>query len=235
MTNWKETVPANERERVYLILIFAVLALLAAMLFIYPRTRAAAETSASAAETADEPAPTARERLKIVEVEKTVTVETLEDGLRGMGTLVTQEYYFTDLVSFSSVKKFLSTDFVLPFTESSYMVRYDGVVSAGTDLSRASVEKDDTEKIITVRLPAAAISATVIDLDSFELLEEKTGIGNHISARDFNNSLRELESRAERNATERGLLEKADENAREVIARFIAGMVDGYELRFATI
>jgi len=225
---------ATKREKTYLALIAAVLVLIAILLLLHPRTQPETPADNPAAKTAEEP-KAVRERW--IEVEKKVTAEVIQDRLQDMGVLITEEYYFTDLISFSSVKTFLRTDFVLPFTETSYMVRYDGVVSAGIDLSAAGIEKDEDRKQITVRIPKASIQTTTIDLDSFELLEEKTGLGNPLSVQDVNTSLQELERSAEQKALERGLLEKADKNARSMISQFIASLVGDaeYALRYETV
>lgn len=218
---WKT---ASRRERVYLALILAVALLILTLLLLRPRPEAAEAVPASAV--TEEPRVIVKEVEKLVTVEKTVEAETISDGLREMGFLITGEYYFTDLVSFSSVKKFLKTDLVLPFTETSYLVSYDGVVSAGIDLSAARVEKDDERMRVTVHIPAASIRSTTLDLDSFTLYEEKSGLGNPLSAADFNNSLRELERSAEQKAQERGLLEQAERSARTVIEKFVGSLVD---------
>ena len=185
----------------------------------------------------DEPAPltvTPRPSPEIVvrekEVEKIVTVEKeidsaiLTDGVREVGVLVTEEYYFTEVVSFSSIKKLWKLD--LNITESSYLASYDGVVRAGVDLSKASVEKDDERSVITVTLPAASIQGVDIDPESFQLYSEKAGLGNHISAADFNSSLIELETTAREKAVDRGLLDRAEENAHTLIRNLIGALVD---------
>lgn len=172
---------------------------------------------------------------KLVEVEKEITASALQDGLRDMGQLITQEYYFTEVVSFSSVKKFLSTDISLPFTESSYLASYDGTVLAGLDFSKIRVEKNDTAHRITVRLPQPAIINVTIDPNSFELYSEKAGLGNPLSAKDFNKSLVELENAARAKAIERGVLTKADANARKLIFNFVSGILEPgtYTVEFA--
>jgi hypothetical protein len=91
------------------------------------------------------------------------------------------------------------------------------------------VEKDDAAKEIIVRLPAAEIRYLDIDPESFVLYSEKEGIGNKISMNDYNDSLIELEKNAEKKAIERGLLDRADENAEKVIANFISSLVDTAE------
>lgn len=171
---------------------------------------------------------------RIVTVEKEITSAILQDGVREVGVLVTEEYYFTEVVSFSSIKKLWKLD--LNITESSYLASYDGVVRAGVDLSGARVEKDEEHKRITVTLPAASIQDVDIDPESFQLYSEKAGLGNPISAEDFNNSLVELEATAREKAVERGLLERADGNARVLIRNLIGALIDlnEYTIEFVT-
>ena len=94
----------------------------------------------------------------------------------------------------------------------------------------------DLENGITVTIPAAEIQGVDIDPESFQLYSEKAGLGNHISAEDFNNSLVELEATAREKAIERGVLDRADENARVLIRNLIGALVDlnAYSLEFVT-
>ena len=148
--------------------------------------------------------------------------------LNDIGVLVTEEYYFTEVVSFSSIKK-LFNKLELGITESSYLASYDGVVTAGIDFSKITVSKDDELHLVEVRLPKAEILNVDIDPESFELYSEKTGLGNPISVADYNNSLVELESTASEKAVARGILTRADQNLKTVIVNFIAGLVDTAE------
>lgn len=171
---------------------------------------------------------------QIITVEKVITAEVVEDGLRDLGKLVTEEYYFTDVLSYSSALKLFKT-IQLPFTTSSFLVSYDGVVTAGVDFEKIQVQKDEENKIITVTLPASEIFNVDIDPESFVSHTEKTGIGNPISVSDFNQSLIELETSAREKAVEKGLLHRADENAKNVISHFVDSLLEpgSYAVRFA--
>lgn len=174
---------------------------------------------------------------KLVEIEKEITSEIIEDGLRDMGFLITQEYYFTDVISFSSSKSLVIFDqsIDLGFTETSYLAGYDGYVEAGIDFTGIRVEKDDEAKKITVKLPLSEIHSVVIDPDSFHLFSEKSGLGNPPSVKDFNNSIKALEQNAREKAAERGLLTQASKNAETVIRNFILSLNASadYEIVFA--
>ena len=129
------------------------------------------------------------------------------------------------MVSYSSVKKLFKT-IKLGITESSYLASYDGVISAGLDFEKISVEKNDEERIITIRLPKSEVKYMQIDPESFVLYSEKEGLGNKISLSDYNDSLIELEKNAEKKAVDRGLLKCADDNAKLVISNFVNSLVD---------
>ena len=218
----------TEKKKIKLLSGLIVLVLAAiAVLFIVHAVRSAKETPAPLTVTprpSQEVVVREKEVEKIVTVEKEITSAILSDGVRELGLLITDEYYFTEVVSYSSVKTLWKIE--LPLTESSYLVSYDGVVRAGVDLSAASIEKDDEQKRITVTLPPAAITDVDIDPESFQLYSEKAGLGNPISAEDFNNSLVELEATARNKAAERGLLMRAEENAHALVRNVIGTLCD---------
>ncbi len=161
---------------------------------------------------------------KIVEKEKVITAEVIQDGLRDMGKLVTQEYYFTEVVNYSIMSEILGIK--IKMTEASFLASYDGVIYAGIDFTGIAVEKDDELKTITVRLPDAEILSVDIDPESLVVYSEKQGIGNRITLEDYNNSLIGLEKDAKDKAIGKGILERADENAEKIVRTFIGSLVD---------
>ena len=172
-----------------------------------------------------------REVEKLVEVEKEISAEILQDGLKDMGFLVTEEYYFTEVASYSSIKTLFSLE--LPFSESSYLVSYDGIITAGIDFTGVRVVKDEEQKRITVFLPQPQIQTVSIDPESFVLHHEKQSILNPTSVADYNDSLIELERSALDKALERGLLDQAGEHARLVVQNFVGSLVDLREYRLS--
>ena len=171
---------------------------------------------------------------RFLDVEREIIVSTLEEGMRDMGLLVTQEYCFTDAVTQSKIRTLFSIP--LGFTETTYIATYDGVVTAGIDFTGISFELDTAGKKVTVHMPKAGILSVDIDPESFVLYSERSGFGNPLSASDFNGSLVELEARAKGRAAERGMVEKADENAKRIVSNYIAGFLDPdvYEIVWVT-
>ena len=230
--------PKTKKEKIYIICIIVVVVAILIVLIAALANRGDDKTELPLHTSAPIPTPVVvtKEVERMVEVEKTITSDILEDGLNDMGVLLTEEYYFTEVVNFSSVKKLLKTEIVLKFTETSFLVSYDGVITAGIDFGKIAVQKDDDRKVIKISLPASEIQSVSLDLDSFQVYSEKSGIGNPPTASDFNSSLVELENKAKDKALERGLLERADANARSLILGFVAGLVDltEYSLEFVT-
>ncbi len=219
----------TKKDKIYLVLIIvAVLAIAAVIVFSRYDRKEPVQSNLPVTGTTHDRDVVIKEVDKLFMVEKEITADIIRDGLEKMGFLVTQRYFFTEVISFSSVKK-LFNSIELGFTESSYLATYDGEVSAGIDFADVTVEKDDELKKITVHLPAAEIRSIDIDPNSFELYSEEKGFNNPVSVKDFNTSLVELEINAREKAIEKGLLTQADENAKSVILNFIAGLVDTAE------
>lgn len=222
----------NRKKRIYLILTAVLIAAaIAVVLFacLKGSGREAAAKPGVSEQVLNEVIST-QSKPSIIKEKKTIDVETIRDGLSDIGFLITQEYCFTEVVDFSSVKTFLNIP--LGFTESNYVAGYDGTVTAGIDFTKVSVDKNDDEKVITVHMPRAEIKNVDIDPDSFVLYSEKNGLGNPTSISDYNDSLTELENKAENKAISRGMLEKAEENARAVVKNFITGLAKEYEVKF---
>lgn len=149
----------------------------------------------------------------------------IQDGLRDMGFLITEEYYFEAIENYTKSKKIV---FKLT-SESSFSYSYEGVVEAGVDFTEIKVDVNDQDKIIEITIPKSEIKSVTIDEDSFEKLEEKEHVWNKIEVEDYNDSLKDFKKKAEDKAIDRGVLEKADENAKKVIGNFVEQLVDKSE------
>lgn len=154
----------------------------------------------------------------------TINTQIIEDGLKEMGVLITQEYYFTQVEEYSSSKKLWILD-----SKAYLAYSYDGVVNAGIDCNDVDITKDDENKKITVSIPAAKIIDVSIDFDSFKTLEEKNGLWNKLDMSDYNSSLVAYENAAKDKAIEKGIIDKADEGAKKMIESFVNSLVDSEE------
>ena len=195
---------------IYLVIILACLI----SIIILGRGFISGRNAASANETAvsDKKAPKREEKVLI-----TTSTETVQDGLNNMGILITQEYYFTQVETYTKEKKILS--FIN--TESGFSYSYDGKVTAGVDFEKIGLEKDDKEKVIVVSIPDSAIQSVDIDTDTFKIYSEKESIWNPIKLEDYNMSLTDFEVAARQKALENGILDRSDAQAKNLITNFI--------------
>ena len=222
----------KKKNRGLWILIGLLLAAIAAVIIAAAVTKPKPELPAVVPRPTPEIIVREKEVEKLVETEKVVTAAVIEDGLRDMGKLVTEEYFFTEVVTFSSIKSYLKVEWKI--TESSFLASYDGVINAGIDFAGIAVVKDEEHKTVTVTLPAAEILAVDVDPDSLTVYSEKNGLGNHITVEDYSSALSVLEQNATAKALDKGILEKAEQNAERLIRPFIGSLVDlnEYSLRF---
>ena len=156
----------------------------------------------------------------IVKEKVEINTEVIADGLKDMGTLITQEYYFTQVEEYESTKSIWIFE-----SEASFIYSYDGVVNAGIDCTNIKVEKDEERKTILVTIPKSTILNVVIDFQSFKKYKEKEGLWNKIDMTKYNDSLVEFEKSARRNAEKKGVLGKADENAKKLVESFVKSLI----------
>ena len=150
----------------------------------------------------------------------TVNTKTIQDGLANMGVLITQEYYFTQVETYSKDKKIM---FVFP-SSSGFTYSYDGAVMAGVDFAGIQIETINETKTITVKMPASEIQAVTIDKDTFKVYSEKDSLWNPLKLEDYNVSLVEFEDAAKKKALAGGILTRSDEQARSLVREFIGSL-----------
>lgn len=149
-----------------------------------------------------------------------------------IGNLTTQEAYCTEVnVTDKSRDLFGIT---LPFTHSKYIYSYNVVVQAGFDFEKITCKEDPTQKVITVNLPKAKITACDIDEDSFKVYHEDESLFRKISLEENNTALKTLKAQAKKDAEANGILDKATNNAKALIRAFLGNTydLDEYDVKF---
>ena len=173
---------------------------------------------------------TIKEKEKKDKVLISVSSETIREGLSSMGVLITQEYYFTQVETYTKDKTLFK---VIPLS-SGFMYSYDGAVMAGVDFGEIQIDTDEDRKIVHVKMPDSEIQAVTIDKNTFQVYSEKESLWNRIKLEDYNISLVEFEDAAKQKALESGILEKSDEQARNLVRGFISSLptAAGYTISF---
>lgn len=161
--------------------------------------------------------------------ERTISGETIKSDMEDIGKLCTAEYSYTHVEHVDDSKKIKG--FKIPFTTSTFTYSYDGSIKAGIDFTKIQVDKDDTEKRITVTLPEVEIISSEVDQNSFQLYDEKNSIFNPIAVTDVTDSFTALKESEEKKAIEKGLFEQAKENAVAVVKNFMRSYgVEDYQI-----
>ena len=163
-----------------------------------------------------------------------VESRTVAFGLKDMGELVTQVGYFTNVQSNKNNRHLFGID--IPFTTSKYIYSYDGTVKVGLDFSKLEVVVDDTNKIVTVKLPEVSIFDVNIDNESLKIYDESQSIFTPLHITDVNDAQIELKEEVRQTALDNGILEEATRNAKTLISGFLSGTLDlkDYTIEFET-
>ena len=156
----------------------------------------------------------------------TVVTDDIEARINTIGELATAEYVYT--ITQTADKEALQVlNVKLPFTSSRIVYSYSGTIKAGIDFGAVRARTDDSAMTVYITLPVSKILSNELDQDSLTVYDEKNSIFNRFSFSDMNASQADLKKTAEQSADERGLLETADTNARELIEKTVSSMYAG--------
>ena len=172
----------------------------------------------------------------IIQDDIAVLNETISSGLKEMGELITAEYYFSSSETVQDVKVLdlssLGIDFKtnIPLTSNSFTYSYDGEIMAGIDFKGIEVNVDKENNVIKIKLPEAKIISSSVDPDSYQFYEIKNNILNPISPENYAVSFADLIHSEEEKAIDKGLLNKATNNAETIVSNFVKSYVEGYKI-----
>ncbi|MGX8686451.1 MAG: DUF4230 domain-containing protein [bacterium] len=190
-------------------------------------------TSGRGRERTPEPVQTVTERPKKEKKDRVListSSEMIREGLSDLGVLITQEYYFTQVETYTKDKKIF---YFIP-ASSEFVYSYDGSVLAEVDFTRVHVKTDEDRQVIVVTLPASEIQFVKIDKSTFRIYSEKDSLWNPLNLEDYNISLIEFENTAREKALKSGILERSDAQAKRLVTEFIRSLpnASGYNIEF---
>lgn len=185
----------QRRLRFYRILVFLLIALIAVYFFFF--------------------------RKKFIGLNKEERVDNLKASIEDIGDLVTVEYNYTDILTYKDSLTLM--DMKIPFTNKSYIIKYNGYIKAGVDLSKAVV-KDIKETSVELDVPVATITDSVLDEKSMVILDQKNNIFNPLDLGDYQDTLKKELNARELKAKKDGLLERAQDNADKILRKLLQGL-----------
>lgn len=148
-----------------------------------------------------------------------VRMDVIEAKIQDIGELATIEYLYTDAGKFEDANKIFNVK--VAFTTKSFIAKWDGVIKAGIDVDDVVVDIDKSDKLINIVLPKAKILSHEINSDSVETLDQKDGLFNPVKVEDVRTFDAISKEAMEERAIENGILEKATDNAQEIIEKLV--------------
>lgn len=167
------------------------------------------------------------------EASKEVDISVMNAEIQDIGELATVEYLYTNAGKFEDPKQIFGKN--IPFTTKSFIAKWDGCIKAGVDISRVTAEVDEDRKEIVVHIPKAEILSHEIDDDSIETLDQRDGLFNEVKVEDVREFDAISKDAMEERAIGNGILDKALDNAENMISKLISNDVVqelGYTVKF---
>ena len=149
------------------------------------------------------------------------TSSTITESIVQIMQLSTLEYKYTDVVTYKESSKY--KDFIIPFTEKRFMIKYTGYLKAGSDLSNIEIDTPD-ERTIHVTINHATITDNVINEEDIYVYDEKGSIFNSLKIADVYEILVEKKQETQQNLLETGFLEEADQRSKDLITQLLKAM-----------
>lgn len=165
-----------------------------------------------------------------------ITIDLIQSEIKDIGELATIEYLYTDAGKFEDPKKVFGVN--IPFTTKSFIAKWDGIIKAGVKIDEIIIEINDVNKEIVIHMPKAEILSHEIDSNSIETLDEKDGLFNAVKVEDVRQFDAVSKDAMEERAIENGILDKAYENAKDIIEKLVNNDIvqeQGYTIKFEVI
>lgn len=169
---------------------------------------------------------------------KEVNINVINSSIQEIGELATIEYLYTDAGKFEDAAELFGKELNWSFTTKSFIAKWDGTIKAGIDIHEVVAEESKESKEIIIYLPEAKILSHEIDEESIETLDQKDGLFNKVKVEDVRQFDAVSKEVMEEKIVEMGVLDKAYENAQEIIYKLIytdAVKEQGYTITFETI
>ena len=149
----------------------------------------------------------------------TFSNEVLEEKITEISELVTLDYYYTNAEKMDENYVKLFNKWNIPFTGKYMIVKYNGEIKYSVDLTKSKIEVDENNVKVTV--PHCSISSHELDENSWEYMDQKSGLFNNLTPQDGDDLRKDAKANMENRANELNLQEQADNNAVEQITQLI--------------
>lgn len=148
-----------------------------------------------------------------------ITNETIGVQIKEIKEMSTIQYKYKQLASREDWNTLFNIK--LPFTKSSFILTYTGVLKLGIDFAETKIEVDEGSKTIKVTLPESKVLSNEIDMKSIKVYDETNSIFNPVKIDDYAQFTQSGKENAEADARESGVFEQSNEVAKKIITELL--------------
>jgi hypothetical protein len=138
--------------------------------------------------------------------------------------LSVNKYYYTNVISFKQNKKI--KDLQIPFTQKSFLIKYDGVIKTGIDLNDVKIIENKNNNI-KLKIKKVQILDHKIDEKNIYVYDEKTSLFNKLEIKDVFTEISKEKEKIEQKIIKEGFLEQTNKNTQKLLENILRGL--GYE------
>jgi hypothetical protein len=146
------------------------------------------------------------------------------DRISKIKELATTKYYYSNIIAFKENKKI--QDIKIPFTQKSFLIKYEGTIKAGVDIENIEILENKKEKI-KIKLSKPKILNHNIDEKNIYIYDEKNSLFNKLSIKDVFNEISKEKENIEKKLIEDGFLEEASKNTKLLLENILRDL--GYK------
>ncbi|NLV77197.1 MAG: DUF4230 domain-containing protein [Tissierellia bacterium] len=150
--------------------------------------------------------------------------DTIEEKLAKILEVATVKYNYTNVVTYKDNMKVSGLN--VPFTNKSFIIKYSGYIKAGVDLNGIETQVIDP-KTVKIILDKPKVFDNVIMEEDVYVYDERDSVFNKLSFNDLYDVLVEEKKSMEEEVIEKGLLNDAEKNAKDVLMSLLESM--GFE------
>jgi hypothetical protein len=147
---------------------------------------------------------------------------TLLQGIKNVRDLATIRQNFQSIVIFEDAKAILGIS--LPGTGRKFILKYSGTITCGNDLSKIRITERFAVNRVRVVVPRSRLLDLYADMKSIQVYDQKAGFFTSIELQDQNREIATNLEEVRQDALQSGILRRADENTRTVLASLVASL-----------
>lgn len=157
---------------------------------------------------------------KIEDTHREYNSSTILNKIVNIQELTLVKYNYTGVIGYKDTMKVMN--FNVPFTEKFFLLKYNGYVKAGIDLSSSKIKAKRDGIEITITKPK--IMETVIDEKSIHVYDESRNPFNPTSIAEYNRAIIREKNNITNDAVKQGILNSASKQANVVLVGLLKEM-----------